>query len=131
MKTEIYKSPAASITYNATHNCILQTVNNYLHSEELKNFQTALIKFCKGNSPGRIIADTTKLKVIKSDDMEWLSNEVLPALSECGIRYFAIVMPNNPFGEMAVKLFIEASSDITMQIFEDLPSAQQWIRSCA
>ncbi len=128
---EVYNSSAASISYNDEHQCVLQTINNFLHTEELKKFQNALINFCKLRNPKRIIADATNLKVVKADDLNWLSDEVLPSLSDSGVKYFAIVMPDNPFGEMAVKLFVDASEDIVMKIFDDLPSAQQWIRLCA
>ena len=127
---EIYKSNDATITYNNDHQCIHQTVKNFLHSDELKRFQTKLIDFCKTNHPKKVITDSSKLKVVKTNDLNWMSNEVLPALSRSGVQYFAIIMPDNPFGEMAVKMFVETSSDITMKIFNDLPSAQQWIHHC-
>ncbi len=124
---EIYRSSSASIVYDEEHNCILQTIHNFLNSEELKRFQTRLIRFCDNKNASKIIADTTNLKAVRSDDMSWLSTEVLPALSNCGVRHFAIVMPENPFGEMAVRMFIEAASEIHMKVFNDLSLARQWI----
>lgn len=124
----VYKSSTASITYNEDHNCITQTIDNFLHTEELKKFQTFLINYCKNKKASKIIADTTNLKVVKVSDINWMSSRVLPALSKCGVKYFAIVLPKDPFGEMAVRLLVESSSDITMEIFGDLSSAQQWIR---
>jgi len=125
---EIYKSTAASITYNAEHNCIVQKINSFFNSEELKNFQTDLIKFCEKRNVKRIIADTTNLKVVKADDMSWLSGHVLPSLSNYGVECFAVVMPNNPFGQVAIDTFVQASSKITIKVFEDLVSAKSWAR---
>jgi hypothetical protein len=128
---EVYKSSIASITYSEDHNCITQTIDSFLHTEELKKFQTSLIYYCKNKKASKIIADTTNLKVVRVDDVNWMTTRVVPVLAKCGVKHFAIVLPNDPFGEMAVKLFVESSSDINMEIFGDLPSAQKWIRRLA
>ena len=126
---EIYKTKAASITYHSDQNYIKQTIHDFLPSQELTELQASLLKLCKTKTTDKIIADCANLKAVKPEDIKWMINAVLPQLTYCGIKYFAIVIPDNPFGQLAVKLFVEANSNIKMKIFNDLPTAQNWIYS--
>ena len=52
---------------------------------------------------------------------------IVPNLIKSDIEYFAIVMPENTYGKIAVKYFADAINKITVNLFEDLLTAKEWI----
>ncbi len=125
----LYNTTNAEITYNPNSNVLTQTIKGYLDSAALQAFQQELIRICRRNGISKIIADTKKQKVLKQEDMEWMISQVIPSLIQCKVRQFALVMPENPFGQLAVEKFTEAAAPLQVKIFPDYKSSHSWICS--
>ena len=124
---EIYNTKDTSITYHTENNILVQTINDYLSSNALREFQTEFVKICQDLKVSKIISDAKQQKVIQFEDLEWMKYFVIPGMINSGVEYFAIVIPENPFGKLAMKSFAEAANEITVNLFEDLQSAKEWM----
>ena len=124
---EIYNTKDATITYHTENNVLVQTINDYLSSNSLREFQTEFINICQTLKVSKIISDTKQQKVIQIEDLEWMKYFVIPSMINSGVKYFAIVMPESTFGKLAMKSFADAANEITVKLFEDLLSAKEWI----
>ena len=124
---EIYNTKDAVITYHTENNILIQTINDYLSSNSLREFQTEFIKICDNLKVSKIISDAKQQKVIQIEDLEWMKYFVIPGMINSGVKYLAIVIPESTFGKLAMKSFAEAANEITVNLFEDLLSAKEWI----
>ena len=127
---EIYNTKDAVITYHTENNVLVQTINDYLNSNALREFYTEFVKICKTLKVSKIISDTKQQKIIQLEDLEWMKYFIIPETISSGVEYFAIVMPENTFGKLAMKSIAEAANEITVNLFEDLLSAKEWISEC-
>ena len=124
---EIYNTKDAKITYHTENNILVQTINDYLNSNSLREFQTEFIKICDKLKVSKIISDAKQQKIIQHEDLEWMKYFIIPEMINNGVEYFAIVIPESPFGKLAMKSFADAANEITVKLFEDLLSAEEWI----
>ena len=104
--------------------------NNYLNSNALREYQTEFIKICQALKVSKIISDTKQQKVIQPEDLKWMKQFIIPGMINSGVEYLALVMPENPLGKIAMQSFAEAANEITVKLFEDLLSANEWILNC-
>ena len=124
---EIYNTKDATITYHTENNILVQTINDYLSSNSLREFQTEFVNICQTLKVSKIISDAKQQKVIQFEDLEWMKYFVIPGMINSGVEYLAIVMPENTFGQIAMRSFAEAAKEITVNLFEDLLAAKYWI----
>ena len=124
---EIYNTKDAAVTYNAENNILIQTINDYLSSDALREFYTEFIKVCQDLKVSKIIFDAKQQKIIQVADLEWMKYFVISEMINSGVEYMAIVIPENTFGKLAMRSFAEAANGLTVNLFEDLISAKEWI----
>ena len=125
----IYNTKDATISYSAENDVLLQTINNHLNSNSLREFQTKFIKICQVLNVTKIVSDAEQQKVIQIEDMKWMKQFIIPAMINNGVKYFAIIMPENTTGKTAMRLFAETARGITVSLFKDLISAKAWMSS--
>ena len=123
----IYNTKDATISYSAENDVLLQTINNHLNSNSLREFQTKFIKICQVLNVTKIVSDAEQQKVIQIEDMKWMKQLIIPAMINSGVKYFAIIMPENSTGKTAMRLFAETARGITVSLFKDLLSAKKWM----
>ncbi len=123
----IYNTKDATISYSAENDVLLQTINNHLNSNSLREFQTKFIKICQVLNVTKIVSDAEQQKVIQIEDMKWMKQLIIPAMINSGVKYFAIIMPENTIGKTAMRLFAEAVKQIKINVCEDLLSAKEWM----
>ena len=117
---EIYNTKDAKITYHTENNILVQTINDYLNSNSLREFYTEFVKICQDLKVSKIIFNTKNQKVIHFEDLEWMKYFVISAMVNSGVKHLAIVIPENPFGKLAMKSFADIIDEITVNLFEDL-----------
>lgn len=79
------------------------------------------------------VADTRKHAVRPDEDIRWVSDDWNPRAIAAGIYHLAFVVPENIFGNIAVKKYAENTvkkgDSIDVQMFGGLQSAKDWCRS--
>ena len=125
----IYNTKDAAVTYYTENNILVQTINDYLNSNSFREFQTEFIKICKILKVSKIIYNAKQQKEIQFEDLVWMKYFVIPGLINNGVENFAVVMPENSFSKIAMRSFAEEANKITINLFEDLLSAKEWIKN--
>ncbi len=123
----LYSTSKVSIRLVEEQEYIEQSVKGFISSDELKTFQNELLGQCKQHKVEKILCDTRELKVVRSEDMAWMVSNIRPYLQQCGIRYFAIISPQNVFGQIAVNLFTESDGSMQIRLFETKEQAVVWL----
>jgi len=133
----IFESPKVSVKFDSTVPCIVWTPVEYIAGDEWR------IPFNKGvdflaqqikRSPNMAwLNDTRKLKSVALDDLNWLNKNVNDRCFQYGLKKVAFVLPENVFGKMAVKFYVQftnARSDNQFQIkaFRSYDDAVSWIK---
>ena len=78
--------------------------------------------------------DTRKLRAVKTDDVKWLNANVNDRVAKFGARKVAFVLPENIFGKMSVKLYVEFTSrrtnnTLNIKAFNNLEKARTWLKN--
>lgn len=76
--------------------------------------------------------DARKLKAVKTEDVKWLNLNVNDRAYKFGAKKVAFVLPENIFGKMSIKLYVEFTSrrvDNKFQIkaFNTVEKAKAWL----
>jgi hypothetical protein len=78
------------------------------------------------------LADDTAVTAWTKEDQEWGSSDWFPRALKSGWRYWAIIMPQNTLGQLAVKRVAEkyAAHGIQTRTFSSVDEAKKWLESC-
>ncbi|UII29617.1 hypothetical protein LVD17_15055 [Fulvivirga ulvae] len=73
------------------------------------------------------------MDVLFEEDMEWIATDWNPKVMAAGVRYIALVTPENDSGAISQETYIENSENsceegLTIRQFEDIGSAKEWLR---
>lgn len=76
--------------------------------------------------------DARKLKSVKPDDVRWIKN-INERAEKLGGRKVAFVLPENIFGKMAVKLYVEFTNSnknykLQVKAFNSFEKAKNWLK---
>ena len=123
----LYDSLEACIIHIERKEYAYVAVEGYLVTEKLMNFLDRLVFLCTKKTVKKIFFDTSKLSVVNKNDVIWIKEHVFPALSYCNIEKVAFLMPENPFGALALKALIIETKHATMKIFNSMEEAEKWI----
>jgi hypothetical protein len=75
-----------------------------------------------------LLADASRMEVLKNDDMVWLASEINPQFEEMGITHQAIILPKDFLSQQMVRLYEETSknSRLNIQVFTNKEDAIKW-----
>lgn len=134
----IFKSPKVSVEFDSTVPSVVWTPIEFISGDEWRtpfnkgvDFLSEQIK--KTPNMGWL-NDTRKLKSVGIDDLNWLNKNVNDRCFQYGLKKVAFVLPENTFGRMAVKFYVQLTnsrSDNKFQIkaFRTYPEAVSWIKA--
>ena len=133
----IHSEANGVIEYNEAVPCIIGRYLGFMRSEEFRDFAALTLECCikykKPNEEILFIADTTKKVVQPKADTDWAAANLNPRALEFGIRFSALLLPEDVFGERAVKNYMKAKSsdqdEIEMDMFANEEDAITWFRT--
>jgi hypothetical protein len=78
--------------------------------------------------------DTRKLKTVPMEDLKWLNANVNDRCFQYGLEKVAFVLPENIFGRMAVKFYVEYTNKRTdnkfqIKAFRRYEDAEYWLKT--
>ena len=77
-----------------------------------------------------LLNDNTQLQGPWFDSLEWLQRTWAPEARQLGLRYVAHVTPHLRNELASVQLHQPFAGQFEIQLFENLPEAQDWLRTC-
>ena len=125
----IYESNRVHVSYHEEKGYIKEVFSSFVPSDEIKTFHEALIEACKKYNVSVMVSDTSKMAIMKADDISWILTEAGPYLIKAGLRKIGVVTPENPFAKKTVDAIIARATVIDIRAFDDLSSAENWLLS--
>jgi hypothetical protein len=112
VKVKLSGSPKGSDHYQYVQTKLLETVR-----EQISNY-------CRLH----LLTDTTEAGLVLDEDITYFKSNIIPAMEEAGIRYHAIVLPQNFFAN-----FIKSQTSLThrklkVAYFESVMGAFKWLK---
>jgi hypothetical protein len=132
----IFESPKVTVKYDNSIPSVIWTPILFMSGDEWRiPFTTGmdfLEKEIKSTPNICWLNDTRKLKTVGIDDLNWLNKNVNNRAFKLGVKKVGFVLPENVFGKMAVKFYVEYTnkrSDNTFQIkaFVSYKDATEWL----
>jgi hypothetical protein len=78
-----------------------------------------------------LLNDNTSLRGPWFDSIEWLDRVWLPQAIQLGLRYIAHVVQADTHNDiLTVACSVPIADVFDLQIFDDVASAQEWLRAC-
>ena len=128
---------AATIEYDSSVPCLIDTIKEFLVSEELRSHLNKGLELLieKKRIHGQIgwIADTRFVPPIFEDDLKWIAEDWTLRAEKAGIRHIAMVMPKDYVAQMNLEVYQEHLRELTPRelvtgVFKDLESAREWLQ---
>ncbi len=120
--------------------CIVWRPTKYMDSDQFRKLMSTGVDFYKQKkvSVSNLVwlNDAREMKVIGKDDQKWLEEVVNLQAVENGLKFMAFVLPENIFGKIAVKTYVNSTlgklnKDLTIKSFGDRAKAIEWLKESA
>lgn len=113
--------------------CALETEwLGFTSSSNFRRYITEALELARQHGARGWIANDSRLGAVRPVDLEWVAQEVLPAMVALGIRRFARLESQETLNRMLIgSMYQEATPDLAFEVqaFTDLPTARAW--ACA
>lgn len=105
------------------------TIFHKLVNQSLDIYEASLKKLKGDQNKFLLLADVTKLEVISSKDIEWLSEEVNPKYEALGFTEQAVIVPKSQSAQSTVSEYEGVTGGFNTRMFLDELSAIRWYLS--
>jgi hypothetical protein len=134
----IYEDANVTVKYDSSVPCIVWTPLQFMKDDAWR------IPFMKGvdflaeqikTTPDITwLNDTRKLKSVQVEDLKWLNKNVNDRCFSYGLKKVVFVLPDNIFGKMAVKFYVEftnarVDNKFKIKAFNSYTDAVSWLRA--
>ncbi len=124
----LYNADNASLLYIKKREYLYLTVEGFVRKETLEMLTNALIKGITETTVSRIIFDTSKVKVIKKEDIALFLETITPILDKRSVRKIVFINSDDIFGNKSVELLASClNSKIPTKIFSNMERAELWL----
>lgn len=124
----LYDTTIASVLYIKKREYLYLTIEGFVNSETLSEVVDALQHGITHNHVKKIIFDTSKVKVIKKEDIQLLTLTLIPLLSKSVVSKIAFINSDDVFGNKSVNMLASIFNEhIPTQAFPNMENAEIWL----
>lgn len=124
----LYNSATAIIMYLKTREYLYIAIEGYPNMEKMNEFYHALLRGVAQSNANKFLFDTSRISVIKNEDMLWLSNNITPILLKHKGVKVAFIKPENVFGMKSVDTLCKLMrNSANACIFSNMEKAENWL----
>lgn len=128
-----YQDEYATIGLDDSIPCVLLTLNGLpRYSEHYNLVQEKRLELMNReirNYPKlHMLTDSSNAGPVLDEDVAHFKTFVLPAMERAGIKFLAIVIPDNKFTQLTIKEMTEHARVIKIRYFESPREAKLWLR---
>jgi hypothetical protein len=133
MVKPFYKDDYATVELDDSIPCIRLTLTGIpRHSEHYQLVQAKRLELIhreiKNYPKLHMLTDSRTAGPVLDDDVNHFKVNVLPEMEKVGIRFLAIVMPNNKFTQLTIREMTEDVRQIKVRYFDSMREARYWLR---
>jgi hypothetical protein len=96
----------------------------YVQSKLLEAVRKTANVFCRLH----LLTDNTEAGLVLDEDMVYFKSNIIPAMEEAGIRYHAIVLPQNFFGKVIRSQTALSNRKLKVAYFDSVIRASKWLK---
>lgn len=120
-----------TIYHNEQANFIFNNWAGYVTSDNVKNGAFAVLEALKEFKSSCILNNNKELLGRWDHTVEWIEQDWTPRAIEAGLRNFAHVVDDDTFAAAsAADMLKRVAGRYTMQIFNTVEDAEQWLQTC-
>ncbi|UII31484.1 hypothetical protein LVD17_24635 [Fulvivirga ulvae] len=131
----LYATENRSFEYDPEIPCINSTGDGFMLSKEFRDFMEIGLELIgeKIRENGKLgwLIDARYMEVIDQNDKGWVVSHWNQRAYEIGLRFVAFILPDNVFTLMNIEEYTTQSgesSGLTIQHFDDMESARNWLK---
>jgi len=122
-----YSSSQACVIYMKSKNSIYIAIDGFIDSKTLKAVTIRTIELCNKVQAHSILLETSKLEVLKNEDIDWIKEKMHPLFKVVEIKRIGFVRPQSVFGELSINRLIPVVSERQYRKFDTIEEAEKWV----
>lgn len=117
--------------YDDDNNWIFSNWIGFIREEDIKNWAVPFLEMIKQTKCENLLNSNLEVQSTWQNANSWIVAELIPKVIEAGLKNYAHIIPSQLFGQLTAKDLESKIKDtnFTMRIFEDIDSAQRWLKS--
>jgi hypothetical protein len=124
------------IYYSTTNACIMSidkystaflVLEGYVNETTIKEFGQKAHELCIKSEVSNVIFDTSRLEILKKEEIAVLSDKLIPLFQHSHINKIAYLKPQNAFGELSMNLLMNIKTINKIRKFNSLEEAEKWV----
>ena len=96
----------------------------YVQTKLLETIRNQISNFCRLH----LLTDNTEAGLVLDEDMTYFKSNIIPAMEEAGIRYHAIVLPQNFFAKVIKNQTAVPKRKLKVEYFDSVVGAFKWLK---
>jgi hypothetical protein len=132
-KKPFYEDQYASVSVVESVPCVkLKLSGNPKGSDHYQYVQTKLLEAIRDQIRNycrlHLLTDSTEAGLVLEEDITYFKSNIIPAMEEAGIRYHAIVLPQNFFAAFIKNQTSLSHRKLKVEYFESVLGAFTWLK---
>lgn len=128
----LYTSDSIIICYDPGNKWIYAEWIGYQNLFTITNNGGLILKFLKEKNCTKILNNNQRVNGLWLDACNYFAEELLPQLTQSGLRFLAWVQSSSPFSQYSTEQTLEATClaiKDQINIFYSLPVAKDWLKN--
>ena len=127
----LYKAPGVEIAHLQKENAVLVTLTGFLGAEKYKEQAMAQIRVAEKCKSKSLVYDLRNFKIIPPEAQQWTDSVWRPLALKAGIRWGAVIMPEDVFGSSTVEKVVDSIQQnkdaVIYSYFDKVEDAYEWV----
>ena len=124
---DIAENPICCLTFDPAIPAAVVVWRRYATSLQLRFINEKLLELIVKHRARKLLADDTGFSAVDRADQAWIFQEWMPRAVEAGLKVVASKRPAGYYGRVTVQNVQAHLEPIKIEVFEDLPSAREWL----
>ncbi len=128
-KVTVVDNDFATLWYYPDKKVVHHQIHKYIYGEKFYEMLLAGTDQLKKNGANKWLSDDRAIPVIRKEDLEWSAKNWIPQTVAAGWKYWAIIEPVQPVGQMVMDSLMKQYSEfgIIARFFKDEETAMEWL----
>jgi hypothetical protein len=132
-KKTFYEDRYASVSVVESVPCVKVKLSGFPQgSDHYQYVQTKLLETIRNETRNycrlHLLTDNTEAGMVLDEDVTYFKSNIIPAMEEAGIRYHAIVLPQNFFGKVIKTQTAFSNRKLKVAYFDSVTRASKWLK---
>lgn len=114
---------------NKPIDCVCIKLTGYLEGEVYRALLNKAIELLKKYCASKLLGDTSSSEAISVENQDWSNNDWAKRAVEAGLRYNAIVLPEDIFGRLSIEYIVDDAKVVKVKYFNNIAEAGEWLKT--